>query len=167
MRNIELKVRLNSLEDAVAVCQTIEAQFRGDIHQLDTYFSCPNGRLKLRECDPGDNYLVFYTRPDTPDSKASDYSIHFVDPEIRSLLEQAYGINTIVKKVRSLWLWKNVRIHLDRVDGLGTFIEFEAVLSDKFDDDDGFQKLDVLRKKFGIENDEMLDVSYADLVSGR
>jgi adenylate cyclase class IV len=53
------------------------------------------------------------------------------------------------------------------VDGLGTLIEFEAVLSDKFDDDDGFQKLDVLRKKFGIENDDMLDVSYADLVSGR
>ena len=165
MRNIELKARLSSYATAESICEAINAEFAEDIQQTDTYFSCENGRLKLRECEPGDDYLVFYTRPDVAELKASDYEIQYVDAGVKDLLERAYGVLRVVEKVRGLWHWENVRIHLDRVKGLGTFIEFEAVLSEEFDDEDGFRKLSFLQETFGIEDGDLLDVSYAGLVS--
>ena len=45
-------------------------------------------------------------------------------------LAAALGIRTVVRKQRTVYLHKNVRIHLDAVDGLGTFLEFEAVMPD-------------------------------------
>ena len=167
MRNIELKAHLSSLEDATDICSAIDARFAGDLYQLDTYFGCSNGRLKLREVEPGDDYLVHYSRANVAGSKACEYIIQYVDVEIKTLLKNAYGITIVVDKVRGLWLWENVRIHLDRVENLGTFIEFEAVLSKEFDDTDGFKKLAFLQKTFGIENDDVLDVSYADLMAGK
>ncbi len=34
----------------------------------------------------------------------------------------------VVSKRRRLFLWEGVRIHLDEVEDLGNFVEFEAVL---------------------------------------
>jgi adenylate cyclase, class 2 len=47
--------------------------------------------------------------------------------ELRAALSSALGIKVVVAKKRSLFLWNEVRIHLDEVKGLGNFIEFEAV----------------------------------------
>src|SRR5690606_10757944 len=35
----------------------------------------------------------------------------------------------IVRKSRQIFMFQNVRIHLDTVDGLGTFLELEALVS--------------------------------------
>ena len=164
MRNIELKASLPSLADATITCATIEAHFEQDIHQIDTYFVVANGRLKLRECSPGNCELIHYHRADVADTKASEYSIVVVDPSIKEQLSEALGQLIVVDKVRALWLWENVRIHLDTVEGLGTFIEFEAVLSDEYDDADGHQKLGWLQEQFNIRPEHVIDVSYSDLM---
>ena len=164
MRNIELKARIASLEVAERVCRATDATFADHLRQVDTYFHCAKGRLKLREVDPGNDYLVHYHRPDIAETKACDYTIEYVDAGVKAILEAAYGIEVIVEKARDLWLWKNVRIHLDHVHDLGTFIEFEAVLSEDYDDEDGIAKLAYLQKEFGIESAQIIDVSYADLM---
>jgi predicted adenylyl cyclase CyaB len=164
MRNIELKAHLGVLSDAENICSTIGAHFEQDIHQIDTYFVVPNGRLKLRECSPGNNELIHYHRADVADTKASEYSIVLVETTIKEQLTQALGQLIVVDKVRALWLWQNVRLHLDTVEGLGTFIEFEAVLSDEYDDADGHEKLSWLQEQFGIQPEHIIDVSYSDLV---
>lgn len=164
MRNIELKARLNSHEEAAALCHAIDAAYAGDLRQTDTYFHCTDGLLKLRELDPGEDYLVHYLRPVVADSKACDYSMVTVDAlTLKPLLTDSLGVYAVVTKTRSLWFWQNVRIHLDRVEGLGNFIEFEAVLSKDFDDADGMNKLAFLRKTFGIEDRDLCDVSYAEM----
>lgn len=45
------------------------------------------------------------------------------------ILERALGLLGRVEKERSLWLYKNTRIHLDRVVGLGEYLELEIVLA--------------------------------------
>ena len=130
MRNIELKARLHDWARAVAVCERLHAWAYGIIHQVDTYFVVPKGRLKLRESEPGDDYLVYYERPDEADAKACDYLLQVVDRGVKPLLAAALGVRTVIEKRRTLYLWENVRLHLDCVEGLGEFIEFEAVLSD-------------------------------------
>lgn len=165
MRNIELKARLRDRDKAVDACRALGAVFQGDIRQRDTYFRVPEGRLKLRESDPGDDYLVFYRRPDVADAKGCDYVIGVVDRNVEPVLRAALGAIAVVDKVRSLYLWENVRIHLDAVSELGAFIEFEAVLGAAYDDADGFAKLARLREAFGIEAQDVLDTSYLELLA--
>ena len=53
--------------------------------------------------------------------------------ELAEALDAALGTVVVVSKRRRLFLWEGVRIHLDEVDGLGSFVEFEAVLPDAGD----------------------------------
>jgi adenylate cyclase, class 2 len=165
MRNIELKALLRDREQALGVCRALDASSRGDIYQRDTYFPVPSGRLKLRESDPGDDYLVYYRRPDTAEAKGCDYSIEVVNRSLRGILIASLGTLAVVEKKRTLFLWKNVRIHLDEVSGLGSFIEFEAVLSDAFDDADGHAKVAFLQERFGLASADLLDTSYLEMTS--
>ncbi len=167
MRNIELKARLGDVAKAARVCEEIGAVYRGDIRQTDTYFHVPSGRLKLRQNDPGDTELIFYHRADLPGSKASDYEIAPASRELGDVLARALGVRVVVQKVRSLWLWHNVRIHLDTVEQLGTFIEFEAVLRGGLDDADGHQKVADLRRCFAIVDSDLLVRSYVDLLAAQ
>ena len=166
MRNIELKARLGGFDRAVQVCRALGAVFQSDIRQVDTYFVVASGRLKLRENDPGKCELIHYHRVDEAESKASDYKIVQGSPELREMLAAALGVRCAVRKLRGLWLWENVRIHLDTVEGLGTFIEFEAVLGERFDDADGYLKLAKLREAFGIGDGDLIEGSYVDLMAG-
>jgi adenylate cyclase, class 2 len=164
MRNIELKARLRDRNEALGACKTLNAAYQGDIHQVDTYFHVPQGRLKLREADPGRDELVFYRRPDVAGPKGCDYILEPVNRTIKPFLAEALGVLAVVDKVRTLYLWENVRIHLDDVRNLGAFIEFEAVLSDEYDDQDGCNKLQQLIHQFDLRNEDQMEVSYLDLI---
>jgi len=57
-----------------------------------------------------------------------------------------------------------VRIHLDEVEDLGTFVEFEAALADAGDLATARAKLARLRSELGIADDTLVAVGYADLL---
>jgi predicted adenylyl cyclase CyaB len=162
-RNIELKARLRDRERALEACRNLGAAHQGDIRQVDTYFRVPEGRLKLRASDPGEDYLIFYRRPDVSGPKGCDYDIAVVDRSLRPVLAAALDVLTEVDKIRTLFLWHNVRIHLDSVKELGEFIEFEAVLSDKHDDTEGQARLADLQRAFDIHPGDLIEHSYLDL----
>lgn len=166
MRNIELKAKLVSRSSAEAACGTIGAEFQGDIHQVDTYFAVASGRLKLREAEPGPTELVAYQRPDIAGPKGCEYQLETVGPGIKPLLANTLGEIAVVDKVRSLYLWKNVRIHLDEVQDLGAFIEFEAVQEAGAPDSDGIEKLNFLTQALKITEDACQEYSYLELMAG-
>jgi adenylate cyclase class IV len=163
LRNIELKARLRDRAAALAVCDALQARPQGDIRQIDTYFRVPGGRFKLREAQPGRCELVYYRRADVDGPKGCDYTLEPVQPSIKGMLAGALGVIAVVDKVRTLFLWDNVRIHLDRVQGLGDFIEFEAVLGPEHDDADGQRKLVHLGAAFALEAGDMVACSYLEL----
>lgn len=167
MRNIEMKARLADPNAAERTCRTLGATPGGVVKQRDTYYNVAHGRLKFREENPGRTEIIFYRRPDVLGPKASDYMVEPADPAVKSLLAEALGILAVVEKARTLYLWENVRIHLDHVKGLGSFIEFEAVLSPPYDDADGRRKLDQLIEAFGLQAGQHLRQSYLDLVLAR
>lgn len=164
MRNIELKARLADRGAAELVCHSLGAADQGTIHQVDTYFQVPEGRLKLREATPGVTELVYYNRPDIAGPKGCDYLLEPVEPSMKDMLRQALGVLAVVDKSRQLFLWENVRIHLDRVEDLGPFIEFEAVLDEEHDEEDGFEKLRFLIGAFQIDDDAHEEYSYLELM---
>jgi len=165
MRNIELKARLHDLPAARRVAETLATQRLGIQEQIDTYFRCANGRLKLRQISGQTAQLVWYVRPSDPRPKASDY--HLVPaphPEtLIAALRAAMGIVNVVCKRREIYLWHNVRIHLDDVEGLGQFLEFEAVLSAEVDENTGRGQLQELMAQFDIRPEDLLAGSYIDM----
>ena len=63
--------------------------------------------------------------------------------------DAALGTVVVVSKRRRLFLWEGVRIHLDEVEGLGSFVEFEAVLPDAGDLAGAHAKMPRLRSSWG------------------
>jgi homotetrameric cytidine deaminase len=170
MRNVELKARdpdpARTLERALA----IGAEQIGEIRQRDTYFAGARGRLKLREQDtdgpPLFDELIEYSRPDSIDARTSTYRrVPVADAApLREALDAAYGADVTVTKRRQLLLWEGVRIHLDDVEGLGTFLELEALGDPGSDLGAEHEKLERLRAELDIEDGDLIARSYADLV---
>lgn len=163
-RNIEIKARLPSLTAAREIAVRLATQHLGHQHQTDTYFHCSNGRLKLREIAGASAQLVWYERPDETGPKTSRYCLVSVaDPAgLKQALTAALGVRTVVKKNREIFLYHNVRIHLDEVRGLGAFLEFEAVLSPADSEENGQEQVRCLKEQFGISPDDLLAESYCD-----
>jgi len=136
----------------------------GVLSQRDTYFNAVNGRLKLREME-GEAKLIAYERPDGVDHRTSSYRIVEVeDAGLRDVLADALGIQAVVAKKRLLFIWEDVRIHLDDVERLGHFIEFEAVAPPESDLSAETERVRFLRERFEIDNTDLIDVSYCDLI---
>ena len=164
--NLELKGRDRDPARSRWVCEQIGAADEGALSQLDTYFEVPRGRLKLREQSPGGAQLIAYERADDRGNTESRYHLVAIpDPAaLKAALAATLGIRVEVRKERRLYLYEGVRIHLDAVEGLGSFIEFEGVATADTEVD-GFTPLLIdLRRRFGIEDDDLLAVSYSDLV---
>jgi adenylate cyclase, class 2 len=149
------------------VCEAIGAEDRGLLVQRDTYFNVPHGRLKLREEDGGAPHLIAYERPDRVGGRESRYRIVEVDRvgELKAALSAALGVKAVVAKERRLFIWEgNVRIHLDVVEGLGAFIEFEAIASADSELTQEEAQVKRLRQRFEIEDAELIGGSYCDLM---
>jgi predicted adenylyl cyclase CyaB len=168
-RNIELKARLASLEAARETAQLLATASLGVERQIDTYFVCAHGRLKLRQRQGLPDQLVSYARVNDTAAKPSDY--HLVEVAdaagLRAALAAALGVLVVVDKRREVFLVDNVRIHLDQVAELGDFLEFEAVLARGKGDDRGRNQLAELSQRFDLEDRALVAGSYSDLLLER
>jgi adenylate cyclase len=165
MRNIELKARITDSDVTRKQAEAIATEYLGIEHQMDTYFHCRNGRVKLREIEGQAAQLIWYSRPDTHGPKPSDCQIVPVsDPgRLKVALTAALGTRAVIEKRREIFLWHNVRIHLDEVAGQGTFLEFEAVLQPPLDDTAGKAQLEQLARHFGITTANLVSGSYGEM----
>lgn len=163
-RNIELKAKCSDLAAARDAALNLGAEAAGVLEQTDTYFRANDGRLKLRETTGKPAELIWYLRADHADARGSDYRLVPVpDPQnLKAALSAALGVRGIVKKRRELLMWHNVRIHLDNVENLGTFLELEAVLTDPSDETTSRQRIETLTRALRIADGDRIATSYSD-----
>lgn len=163
-RNIEIKARVTDREQLLAAARAISDSGPEMLLQDDTFFSCTTGRLKLRVFANQSAQLIFYRRDDRPGPKTSFYQITpVIEPDLmRETLAKAYGIEVRVRKERCLYLVGETRIHIDRVDGLGDFMELEVVLRDDQAESEGTERVQSLMKALGIEPSQLVAGAYAD-----
>ena len=162
-RNIELKARDPDPARSLDVSLALGAEDHGWLQQLDTYFKVPQGRLKLREQD-GAAELIHYERSDEAIARESSYRIVPIeDPDgLKDALAAALGVMVAVEKARQLLVWRNVRIHLDEVPGLGSFIELEAAAEPGSDLSGEYRNIAELREALAISDDQVLADGYSD-----
>ncbi|OQR70603.1 hypothetical protein BIW11_11526 [Tropilaelaps mercedesae] len=171
--NVEIKARI---EDADA----FHTQFK-KVYQLtdeackmlqhcDTYFKTDNGRLKLREMKCGDDSsaeLIFYDRNDASGPKLSSHAKHHCSAQsdaMKEILINAYGKRGEVKKTRVLYIVDQTRIHIDKVPGIGQFIELEVMLRDDQTTEHGQKIANEFMEKLNITADMLIKGSYIDFI---
>ena len=165
-RNIEIKARIDNTEEIALKVAGMADEGPIEIFQDDTFFACPNGRLKLRTFSATEGELIFYQRPDHADPKES---VYFLSPitapdKMREVLTQGYGQTGRVRKHRTLFLIGRTRVHLDKVEGLGDFMELEVVLAEKEPNESGVLVANELLCKLGIPPDNLIEGAYVDLL---
>jgi len=163
--NLEIKAKCSSPDKIRNVLIEKGAEFKGTDHQIDTYFNCIVGRLKLREGNI-ENNLIYYNRIE--DDKGSKQSkivlIANPDKDLKFVLEQANGINIVVDKTREIYFIENVKFHLDMVVGLGSFMEIEAITDGTIKKEKLQEQLDYYKKLFDIKEEDLIAESYSDLL---
>lgn len=178
-RNIELKARVRTDFGAIQqALQYLPANFAGDLWQRDIYFHCAEvkdqepGRLKLRGESPDGQqwqwWMIWYRRADRRTPRASDYlmaPLFVPDPvSLVQTLDAAWQKYAEVDKHRQVWWYQNIRIHLDEVVNLDRFVEFEAVVSSEEEQQAAHHELERLKNLFQLDNSDLVDVSYGDLM---
>jgi predicted adenylyl cyclase CyaB len=167
--NIEIKARVHDLSELRKRAEAISDTPVETIPQEDTFFHTLRGRLKLRASRPDLGQLVYYERPDQDGPKRSNYHIFETkDPDnLRTTLQMALGVRGVVRKTRYLYLCDQTRIHLDDVEGLGTFMELEVVLKDGQSDAKGQVIAEDLMNKLGIQKEDLLEGAYMDMLEDK
>ena len=165
-RNVEIKARARRLAEITAVAKTFSAGLPEIAEQTDVFFRTSKGRLKLRILSPTHGKLIYYDRPDQPGPKTSTYSISTTDEplSLRTVLTEAYGEEIVVRKFRTLIILGRTRVHIDQVENLGDFVELEVVLADGESDVDGVAEAYAIMDKLGIEESDLVEGAYADLL---
>lgn len=166
-RNVEIKAHIESVEILMPRVAAIADQGPIDIFQDDTFFVCHSGRLKLRAFSKEEGELIFYRRANEQGPRESFYlrSPTSAPETLRDSLSLAYGQAGRVKKHRTLFLVGRTRVHLDRVAGLGHFIELEVVLEDGEPTEVGVREAEELMIKLGIESSRLIEHAYIDLLA--
>jgi len=151
------------MSEAVYTAKSLCPRSQKILLQHGVYYNVPNGRLKLRIINTSEAELIYYSRPDKKGSRYSDYFVLPVaNPKLlHTLCPTALGQKVVVKKKRRFFLYKNARIHLDDVCGLGTFIEFEILV--KYGKRQAQTLLKFLSDKFEIKRSATIAISYSDL----
>ncbi len=165
MQNLEFKAELRDPLIARAAALRLGASFIAEVEQVDTYFRVPHGRLKRRETTGEPTEYIFYHRRDEAQPKLCQFTIYDL-----ATARERFGLTdppiwVIVHKRRQIFMYKNVRIHLDDVRDLGTFLELEALISAAHNIARCHQVLGEIRRAIEPALGELIAVSYSDLLA--
>jgi predicted adenylyl cyclase CyaB len=163
--NIELKARCDDLGRLRERLLSLGAERQDPERQIDTYFRVSHGRLKLRESLQSGPELIYYTRGDVAEARESHYEIYRLEDAegLKEVLEKALGVRAVVAKRREVYLIGNVRVHLDKVQDLGSFVELEGIVGDPTELARVAAEVQSLQRTLKIEDHSLIRESYSDL----
>ncbi len=164
--NIEFKARAKDIASLESLLLQHDPKYIGEDQQIDTYFNVPAGRLKLREGNI-ENALIHYEREDVAGAKSSHVLLyqHQPDKSLKDILIKTLGIKAVVDKRRKIYFINNVKFHFDTVDGLGSFVEVEAIDTNGSIGKEKLQaQCDEYAALLGVKAEDFCSVSYSDMV---
>lgn len=167
---VELKAKVDNLEPIRNKLKALKAKHVGTFQQTDTYFDVPKGRLKLRQINNQRTQLIYYEREDTPEPKRSKVFILEI-PESKTfaaLLKKILKVKATVKKTREIYTHQRTQIHLDTVESLGCYVEFERKTPNTTKEIEGNTLLlQKLMETLEISPANLEKRSYSDLINLR
>ena len=165
-RNVEIKAVASDLRTQGERVRTMSHGAPELLEQEDTFFRTRRGRLKLRRLSDKRGELIYYERPDDSGPAESRYMLlPTTEPDaLKRALGKALGVRGVVRKRREVLIVNRTRVHLDEVDGLGDYIELEAVLEAGETRERGERRVGELMAEMGIVDGDLVDRAYIDLL---
>jgi len=169
VQNLEFKSELREPDLARAALRRLGAAPVGTVKQVDTYFRVASGRLKKRETEfdgnPEPAEFIHYERHDRATPKISKFDIFTEEQAAARFGTLPLPVWLVVTKTREIFMHGGLRVHLDEVEGLGRFIEFEALVSRNQNMARCHELVGELRRALGPTLGEPVSVSYSDLLA--
>lgn len=163
MVNLEIKIDINNISEIRNILRKINATYQFEMAQKDTYFKLGDNKIKTREINGSEIQLIKYFRKEIKGKKISSYSVKTISSTEKEIFLSRNKTLCEVYKKRELWIYKNTRIHLDRVKGLGKFLELETVLKD-VSKKEGDREFNNLVSILGIDKQKSIASSYSDIL---
>jgi len=161
-RNLEIKIKVTSLKELKNKLKQKRIGLKKILIQKDVYYSVDTGLLKLR-IENGEKSLIYYKRDEKSAKRWSDYHvIKFAEGDIEKFFKNILSTEITVSKVRELYLYKNTRIHLDKVKGLGSFIELETLVIDDLRNAEN--RFNEMVEILDLDTKSQIRASYRDLL---
>ncbi len=165
MKNLEIKVEVNSLENIKK--ELSFAVYQGLLHQEDTYYLLGARRLKIREQEKI-HEIIYYVRINKKSSRKSTYFRlvipNYLLPFLKIVLNSIFKVKTVVIKERELYLYKNTRVHLDTVENMGYYLELETVINTKEKEDFFLHQHDEVKELLNLQKYKIVEYSYSDIL---
>ena len=166
--NYEIKARVSKEQQEIIREYLLKnkAEFKGEDNQTDTYFKVEEGRLKLRKSNL-ENSLIYYDREDSLEAKKSNVEIYnlMASSYLERITKQTHDVLVEVKKKREIYFIKNIKFHIDDVEGLGTFVEIEANdKSGEVSEKALEEQCDFYKYVFKIRDSDLISNSYSDML---
>ena len=165
-KNYEIKCSLKDRPKVSEIKKALKNYTHTIEKQKDIYYKTVNGRLKLRIINDTEGSLILYNRAEKKNKRISKYTISKTKDfrELDSILRKQFGVLVTVFKKREIYIYKNTRVHIDIVKGLGKFIEIEII----YDDISAAKNLmKVLISELNLDENKFIKVSYSDLLINR
>jgi adenylate cyclase class IV len=165
--NVEIKAKARDFAQLQALAATLSGTPGTLLYQEDTFFDTPRGRLKLRVLSAAHGELIYYEREDASGPKPSHYMVTPTpDPEaLKATLAAALGVCGMVRKRRWLYMVGQIRVHLDDVEGLGTFVELEWVMRPDQTVAEGARDVAALMQQLHIAEADLITGAYVDALT--
>ncbi|HLF65199.1 MAG TPA: class IV adenylate cyclase [Saprospiraceae bacterium] len=166
IKNVEIKAQCHDPQGKRDILITQGARYIGRDHQIDTYYQTPHGRLKLRRGNI-ENALIAYTRENVRNPKLSDVLLYktYDAASLQEILDRTFDRQIVVDKTRDIYFIDNIKFHVDDVQGLGTFVEIEAIdEAERFGEDELRKQVTQYMKILGITHEDLLTHSYSDMI---
>lgn len=169
MLEIEVKARADHLpvKEQLSV---MGAVFVGVQHHCDTYFNAPDRdfaktdeALRIRSVD-GRSVMTYKGKKlDTLSKTREEFETPVDGGTTRSiLLALGFYESGIVKKTREVYRFENMTICLDKVEGLGEFMEVEIVAESNIETHR--KQIFSFLANFGIREEDSIRTSYLEMV---
>jgi predicted adenylyl cyclase CyaB len=163
-QNLEVKIKCESFRDIQKILERIGAKFTSTLNQKDIYYKNSKGLLKLR-IENGKQTLIQYKRNENSANRWSNYNLlEFGQENADRFFRNVFEIETVVEKKRLLYMYKNTRVHLDKIRYLGNYLELETlVINGKEDAKKRFNEIVRLLK---LDLHKQIKKSNRDLMLG-
>jgi adenylate cyclase class 2 len=171
MLEVELKVKIPSLDPAREQLVRKNAQSCGKVHEHDVYYNAPHRDFSItdeavRVRYTGDHAVVTYKGPKIKKFglKAREELNFAVESGkiFETMLDRLGFTKTLeVNKWRETFRLGTASVSLDTVDGLGTFAEIEVIVENESDNPTG--QIGKIAKEIGVDGEPIL-ASYLELL---
>ena len=165
MRSVEIKHELRDPELAIAGLRKLRAINVGTTFHVDSCYRLSAGRLIKRVIEGEPTEWIAYHRDDSPQARICRFTVYSENEAHNRFGARDIPVWTQVRKRRELWIAGSVRVHVDMVDRLGWFIEFEALVSPRQNAGQCRKLIESVRNQMRISLGEAIGVSYSDLAT--